>query len=141
MSEAIHGFQGKYRWLSNFISGPVVYEGVEYPTVEHAYQAAKTTVPANREVIRGCAKPGDAKRAARRLKPLRPDWDAIKVDVMQGLLEQKFAAPEFAGKLRATGDTEIVEVNTWRDTFWGQCPLGNGQNNLGKLLMDLRSRL
>ena len=38
-------FQGEYRFLSNFWPAQVVFEGVTYPTSEHAYQAAKTLDP------------------------------------------------------------------------------------------------
>ena len=34
-------FHGEYRFLSNFYPVKVEYDGVQYPTVEHAYQAAK----------------------------------------------------------------------------------------------------
>lgn len=37
----IKEFQGEYRWLSNFWPARVVLDGVEYPTVENAYQASK----------------------------------------------------------------------------------------------------
>lgn len=40
--------------------------------------------------------------------------------------------------LEATGDAELIEGNHWGDTFWGVCN-GVGQNNLGKLLMAIRS--
>ncbi len=32
---------------------------------------------------------------------------------------------------------EIVERNTWNDTFWGVCK-GKGENHLGILLMEIR---
>ena len=40
-------------------------------------------------------------------------------------------------KLLDTGDTELIEGNNWHDTFWGVCK-GKGQNNLGKILMEVR---
>ena len=38
----INDFHNEYFFLSNFYSHPVVFEGVTYPSNEHAYQAAKT---------------------------------------------------------------------------------------------------
>ena len=35
-------FDGKFRFLSNFYPSPIFYDGILYPTVEHAFQAAKT---------------------------------------------------------------------------------------------------
>jgi hypothetical protein len=40
-SHLIHGFFGDYRWLSNFHSCPVYFDGLLYPSSENAYQAAK----------------------------------------------------------------------------------------------------
>jgi predicted NAD-dependent protein-ADP-ribosyltransferase YbiA (DUF1768 family) len=34
-------FQGEFRWLSNFFPVQIEYEGLTYPSVEHAYQAGK----------------------------------------------------------------------------------------------------
>ena len=43
-------------------------------------------------------------------------------------------------KLIDTGDIELVEVNSWGDTFYGVCN-GVGENHLGKLLMKIRKEL
>lgn len=127
-----------YRFLSNFWPAPVKLDGVEYPTVEHAYQAAKTFDPHQREVIRGLPKPGQAKRAGRAFKA-RPDWPAVKVDVMLDLLRQKFRRrSRLAHHLEITGDAELIEGNTWGDYFWGVCE-GRGANALGNLLMKVRA--
>jgi ribA/ribD-fused uncharacterized protein len=135
----ISGFHGDYRWLSNFTLCEVELEGVMYPTVEHAYQAAKTTVKEFREAIRLCTTPGQAKRMGKQIT-LRPDWEAIKLDVMRGLLREKFSWGYLRVALLATGERELIEENTWYDTFWGVC-YGEGQNWLGKLLMEIREEL
>jgi ribA/ribD-fused uncharacterized protein len=130
-------FQGEYRFLSNFWPALVVLDGVEYPTVEHAYQAAKTFPEWRFRFRRGTA--GQAKRASRDV-PLRLDWNEIRVDVMRGLLEQKFAAgTALASQLLQTSG-ELQEGNTWGDTFWGVCH-SRGENTLGKLLMEIRENL
>lgn len=131
-------FQGEYRWLSNFWPAKVVLDGVEYPTVENAYQAAKTP-PTNRAGFVNC-KPGEAKRLGRFVK-IRDDWEDVKVDVMRGLIEQKFAAGTLLGsKLMSTGQVDIVEGNHWGDTFWGVYK-GEGKNILGTLLQEQRKKL
>ena len=38
----IDSFHGVYRFLSNFWPAQVALDGIVYPTVEHAYVAAKT---------------------------------------------------------------------------------------------------
>jgi predicted NAD-dependent protein-ADP-ribosyltransferase YbiA (DUF1768 family) len=55
---------------------------------------------------------------------------------MEQLLRQKFAGPR-AFLLAATSPAELIEGNTWHDTFWGVCD-GIGENNLGRLLMKIR---
>lgn len=132
-------FQGDYRFLSNFWPAPVVLDGHEYPTVEHAYQAAKTTCPYQRQFIRSAPTPGQAKRRGRRVD-LRPGWDHMKVEVMEGLLRQKFAREPLRSKLLATSPRELIERNTWGDQFWGVCN-GQGENHLGRLLMKVRAEL
>lgn len=135
-TEPIKGFFGPYRFLSNFWNCRVTFEGIDYPTLEHAYQAAKTTVEEFRLAIRDCETPKEAKRMGRQIK-LRPDWNDIKLDIMRQLLREKFSHTALRVLLLATGDAELVEENTWYDTFWGVC-YGEGKNWLGKLLMELR---
>lgn len=132
-------FNGQYRFLSNFYPCIVQYEGVQYPSVEHAYQAAKTLDTAAREVIRSCRKAGDAKRTGQGVV-LRPDWEAVKIEVMRDLLWMKFSNDALQELLLATGDEELIEGNWWGDRFWGVCK-GVGENHLGKLLMEIREGL
>jgi ribA/ribD-fused uncharacterized protein len=134
----IDRFDGEYRWLSNFWPSQVHWE-LEFPSVEHAYQAAKCSCQADRQRFLGITA-GQAKRLGRQVE-LRPDWEDVKIHMMEYLLRQKFAArSELAAKLLATGDEELVEGNSWGDTYWGVCR-GQGQNRLGKLLMQIRQEL
>lgn len=136
----IEAFTGPYFFLSNFSHSPVEFEGEVYPTVEHAYAAAKTQDPNERERIRFAITPGEAKRIGRQVA-LRSGWDDVRVDVMRGLLAKKFVVDsDLALKLQATGDAELLEGNTWGDRFWGVCG-GQGRNQLGQLLMERRELL
>ena len=137
-------FRGDLRWLSNFWPAEVALAGVTYPSVEHAYQAAKTLDPAEREWVREAKTPGQAKRRGRKVT-LRPDWTPVfKRAVMLGLLRQKFArGSTLETLLLGTGNQKLVEGNTWHDNFWGSCQCtrcgDKGQNHLGKLLMQVRA--
>lgn len=134
-------FRGPYAWLSNFYAAAVVMDGKLYPSVEHAFAAAKTESPDSREWVRTASSPAEAKRRGRQV-PLRAGWNEMRVEVMRGLLKEKFAPGTIlATWLVATGDEELVEGNYWQDRFWGQCPLGVGENWLGKLLMERRKEL
>jgi ribA/ribD-fused uncharacterized protein len=131
----IDSFQGKYRFLSNFWYLPVEFEGVIYPTLEHAYQAAKVTRK-DRPQILACPTPVDAKRLGRKLM-MTPGWDNSKIEVMRLLLQRKFKDPVAQQLLLETGEAELIEGNWWGDTFWGVCR-GKGKNVLGQLLMETR---
>jgi len=142
----IDDFRNDNQFLSNFAPAPVTLEGVEYPTVEHAYQAAKTLDPGERQMIRLASTPDLAKKMSRKLTR-RPDWPEVKVEIMRELVWQKFQGhPDLRVLLLATGDAELVEGNTWHDNFWGNCRCpkcadSQGQNWLGRLLMEVRERL
>lgn len=130
-----------FRFLSNFWPVQVDLDGVLYPSVEHAYQAAKTLDPVEREKLREAVSPGSAKRLGRSLT-IRPDWDdATRLKVMRPLLAQKFLTEPLRTWLMLTGRVEIAEGNTWGDTFWGRIPNGTGSNHLGKMLMEIRTDL
>ena len=134
-------FVGKYGFLSNFSPSIVTFEGHKYPSVEHAYQAAKTVDPKSRKVFQVPTDltAGQAKRLGKTLD-LRPNWESIKVGIMYQLLVDKFSDVNLRLKLQATGTEELVEGNDWGDTFWGVCD-GVGENYLGKCLQQVRSTL
>jgi N-glycosidase YbiA len=125
-----------YEFLSNFYPATVRLDGVEYPTVEHAYQAAKTLNEAERRHVRSAPTPAEAKARGGQVT-IRPDWNEVKVEVMRGLLRQKFSDAALRDRLLRTAPRELVEGNTWGDQFWGVCE-GKGENWLGRLLMEIR---
>jgi len=134
----ITSFSGKWSFLSNFSTSPVMYDKELYPTVEHAFQAAKTLNLDERQKIQKAKTPGAAKRLGRAVK-MRDDWNKIKIGVMDELLRQKFDRnKEDYFKLVHTRNRELIEGNTWGDTFWGQVN-GKGSNNLGLLIMRIRN--
>lgn len=147
MPELISMFKGEYSFLSNFYPAIVQYEGLSYPTVEHAYQASKSTEFFFRKLL-ACLpakKAGVAKQRGRTIR-LRKDWDEIKIDVMFELLCDKFKKPEFKDRLLATKGAKLVEGNYWHDNIWGDCLCKKcsnieGQNWLGRLLTEVRSQI
>ncbi len=134
----IDKFEGKYRFLSNFYPSKITVV-FDYPTVEHAYQAAKCVLPIDRVNISHAATPGQAKRLGRKVLML-DNWDNIKLDVMKDLVYQKFSNDPLLSMLLDTGDAELIEGNTWGDVYWGVYQ-GMGENHLGKILMQVRKEL
>ena len=135
----ISGFFGEYRWLSNFEECLVWYEGMQFPSSEAAYQAAKTTNPDLRKRF-SLLPPRQAKDEGQ-LLDLRPNWEKMKVQVMYDILTTKFNCnKELFEKLMATGDRWLTETNHWGDKFWGKdYATGDGGNQLGLLLMRIRN--
>ena len=88
----INCFDEEYAFLSNFFDSPISDGELWYPTVEHYFQAMKTTDFELRKEIADAPTPGKAKRLGRRVE-LREDWEDIKDDVMYEALQKKFSNP------------------------------------------------
>lgn len=138
----IAGFFGEYRWLSNFEPCKLQYW---FPTVENAYQAAKVKhehVSHFRTMT-----PLEAKKRWRDyplIDSSAKEWDKRKDEVMFYYLQQKFNPdwnPSLVEELKDTGSRELVELNYWRDNYWGVDLEIGGQNKLGKMLMQIRDAL
>lgn len=136
----IDKFNEKWKVLSNFYPTPIYYDGKQWPSVEHAYQAYKSLDEETREFVRGLPSPRDAKKAGKMID-LRDDWDSVKDTVMEDLCRIKFTSNAFCrARLLETEDAELEEGNTWGDIYWGVCN-GQGQNKLGKILMKIREEI
>ena len=133
-------FRGKWTKFSNYSLGSVWYKDKMYPSAEHAYQAQKSVDPEIQAKIRNCSTPNAAKKLANTIK-LRSDWNSVKLNIMEEILREKFSQEPERSILLSSGNEELVEGNWWGDTFWGQCPVGNGQNWLGTLLMKIREEM
>jgi ribA/ribD-fused uncharacterized protein len=132
-------------WFSNMIplDEPIRLRGIKYPTVENFYQAMKAD-KSEVEIHQRVAgmNPFEAKQYGKIIK-LRPDWEEVKIGVMEYALRIKFASGNTWYRKLMKTSSEIVEWNTWHDKFWGRCTCnkcrGEGENHLGRLLMQLRA--
>ena len=135
----IDSFREEYYFLSNFYHVDVEYDGIVYKNTEAAFQAQKV-LDDNEKLLFSDLYPREAKKLGRRVK-LRKDWNDVKDNYMYEICKPKFTQHEdLAEKLLETGDEELVEGNTWNDTYWGVCN-GKGKNQLGKTLMRIREEL
>ena len=156
-TEPILGFQGEYRFLSNFWEAPFavpvwktnIPEGavrgskgdtVMFDTNEMWYMHWKPEDRMDALRILMATSPGECKRIGRSVD-LRDDWEEIKDRVMLIGLRYKFEQnPHLLAALLATGKRYLEETNTWGDRYWGVCK-GSGRNMLGILLMQVRAEL
>lgn len=150
-------YEQEFYVLSNFSAFGIIWRGARFSTVEHAYHFERfyggfpgdDLVPGRAsedrhrnliaDEVSACLSAHDAFKMAQELKASqRPDWDDVKVGVMQLLLFAKCEQHEYVRrKLLQTGDRLLVE-NSWRDDFWGWGPNRDGQNMLGRLWMATR---
>jgi hypothetical protein len=135
-------FKGKYEFLSNFYPVEILVDGITYPSVEHAYVAAKTEDKNIKQKIASIPTAAAVKKFGRKIK-LRENWDGIKILVMLDLLIKKFEHPDLRKRLENTEGYELIEGNVWHDCFYGacsceKCSAKEKLNVLGTLLMKIR---
>ena len=132
----IDRFADEYAFLSNFYEVPVTYNSLTFKSSEAAFQAQKCTERSKEFTALSASQ---AKRLGRHVN-LRADWEDIKLQEMEKIVTAKFKQnPDLMQKLIFTGDEELIEGNTWHDTYWGVCK-GIGENHLGKILMEIREK-
>ena len=145
LDQNIAGFflEGWYVF-DNFSPFQIDWRGKLYPTSEHAYQAAHF-FDTNLEVaekVRQCRSPREASDLANQNKKFDdPNWKEKRVAYMEEIVRCKLDQHSYIKEtLLKTGDKYIVEMNG-DDEFWGWGKNHDGQNELGKIWMKLRSEL
>lgn len=132
--------KGWEKSLSNFSPDPVEFEGRWWETAEHAYQASKTIVAKERDLIQSCHSPNKARQQGKTVT-LRDNWNTIKLGIMRKIIKSKINNNlQLRRSLIDSGDTILVHEAPW-DSFWGDGRDGKGHNMLGLLYMELRSKL
>lgn len=114
-------------FLSNSHYCDLLWMGITYPTLEHAYQACKVMDTETRLIISRAETPAQAKRLGR-LVELRPDWKKVKDEILYLLVLKKFGDLRYRQRLFETGDSELVEEEA-------------EENSLGGILMKVRHKL
>lgn len=133
-------FREEYEFLSNFYPAKIMYGGINYCNAEAAYQAQKCEDSQERQKFSELY--GNQAKELGRSVQTRVDWEKIKIKVMEEIIEAKFSQnPLLARRLLETGKKTLVEGNNHKDLFWGaDLKTGEGENHLGKILMNLREK-
>jgi ribA/ribD-fused uncharacterized protein len=131
--------------LSNFSAFTLRWCGRRFDTSEAVYHWEKFLDVGNEEIrdlIQNAPSAHEAFKLAEANKHLqRKDWYEVRLMVMRDILWEKVYQHEYVRrKLLATGDRELIE-NSWRDSFWGWGEDRKGENQLGKIWMEIRSEL
>ncbi|BAV80882.1 GTP cyclohydrolase II [Vibrio phage RYC] len=144
--ETSEGFRGEFSFLSNFtlFEKPFKYGELTFDRSEHFYQAMKFDEQWIRERVQNHPAKGLKAYVQAMDVYFREDLDEIKEDIMLYILRYKFSKdnPKLRQKLIDTEGIELVEYNSWGDTYWGVClKTGKGLNRLGNLLMQVREEI
>ncbi len=162
MSGEIRQFRGEYFFLSNMYPVPdsklQTPDGIAVGSSEQVYMATRFLDLCDRIAVasvRGAAidtrsyKDGMAAKslahsmiAEGRLHYSEPHERLALMEIALQLKFNPVTHPDLVHRLVSTGSAQLIEGNTWGDTFWGvDRQTGEGDNNLGKLLMKIRGEL
>jgi ribA/ribD-fused uncharacterized protein len=135
-------YESSHFVFSNFSPHSIEFDGILFPTAEHAFHAAKFDDPTIKSEIQHSRSPLEAYTLGKKYKDKRRgNWDDIKLDTLYQIMVEKVAQhTEVKDALLATGNEEIVEDNP-NDDYWGNGADGKGQNQTGKILMRIREEL
>ena len=129
-----------YGFLNNFKKAKMFIYDRWWKNVESAYQAQKTSDPDEYDRIWLADTPRQARDFGQLVK-CRPDWNQVKVSIMEECVLAKFTQhADLKDKLLLTRGAVIIEDSPI-DSFWGCGQDGLGENNLGKILMRVRDKL
>lgn len=119
------------------------WDGKDYPTSEHLFQAAKFQQVRDdvAEMIRTSQNPRQAFDLAHQYVQFeRANWLGMRDDAMRMCLKYKFENPYLREVLLCTQGLPIIE-HTVNDKYWADAGDGTGRNMLGTLLVELRDTL
>jgi ribA/ribD-fused uncharacterized protein len=139
----------EYGWMGNMAPYPIKYKGKVWLTSEALFQSMRFDDDSVKEMIRVEKSPMGAKMKSKKYKDQMVVVPMSELDVenMRKCVKMKFDAhPQLKRQLMNTKDAFIYEDignrNGERHKFWGAKKLseseGDGNNMMGKILMDLR---
>ncbi len=118
----------------------VNFDSLNYPSAENAFQASKQPI-LKRQQYQTMTPERAAYRGSFASGQHRPD----EYQNMYQIQKRKFSKKPLRGMLKASGDTPLIFYNTRHETYWGVCTCrycnGTGENNLGKILEQIRSEI
>jgi predicted NAD-dependent protein-ADP-ribosyltransferase YbiA (DUF1768 family) len=132
----IIGFNDNNHFLSNFYNHSISYNGITYKNNVSAYLAQFFESRTQRVLFSGLL-PTQAIRLFDRISNPHVEFD--KEAVMKAICKEKFSDKFLKEKLLKTNDDELINETIFPNEFWGTNKKGEGQNKLGKILMEIRT--
>jgi len=128
--------------LSSCSPHPIQLEDREWKTCEHYYCFKIVRSASVAEKIDAAATGREAYELANPwYRHKLSDWKKVRAVLMTRALYTKVQMyPEVKEALLATGDKKIVETSQY-DHYWGLGRDGRGQNEFGKIWMNIRDRI
>ncbi|MGB0713410.1 MAG: NADAR family protein [Gammaproteobacteria bacterium] len=128
--------------LSSFNPRGFHLDDADWPTVEHYYQAMKFELAEQREAVRTCETPQQARELSEQhAKAVRKDWKQVRQTMMTRAIYIRCRThADLAAALLATGERTLFESSQY-DYFWGCGRDGRGTNAYGTVLMNVRAKL
>ena len=127
-------FTGPYKCLDNSYISPIIVEGISYPSVVHAFRAAKTS---DRDLKLKISKSSNLADVERLLQDawIRPNWNDVKYATLHQLVKLKFDSHKDLAKiLISTGTKQLGRTGRSRNHLWSQ-------GKLGQILMKVRGEI
>jgi len=118
-------------------------EEAHWPTVEHYIQAMQYDDVKRQEHIRAAPTATEATRRGKKrfFQKTRPDWAGLRrVYMTRAVYTRAMTHLEIREALLATANELLVENNQY-DYFWGCGRDRRGENQYGKVLMEVREKL
>lgn len=104
-----------------------MWDGDDYPTIMHAFYAARCADRNHRRWIKSCPSPVALDWMIKQVA-VRSDWETVKTEVMEEIVRAKFDTGDMRHALLITMDAEIVD-NYLPD------------NIVGKAMMKIREEI
>lgn len=145
-SDVINKFVGPYAFLSfDYKSDESFrYKGIDYATYAGAYYAQLK--PDFTKIFATLKNPYDVFQLANIIMKPEEETDIIAVENMKDIIHFRFSLPFYKSQLQKTKNLKLVFGNNFHDNFYGQCFCDKckdiqGENILGKILMEERNNL
>ena len=126
-----------YQEFNYTYPAPITIDGNRFGSCDHYLLFRRYAGTKYKKEIQKCQDAESARKLCHGVKP-KYNWEENRDAAMKTALNAKFKQPEYRELLLSTEPKELVFHN--KDKYWGDGGLdGGGQNQLGKLLMELRS--